>query len=1148
MESYPVTITQQQNKIEFQGVRATYPTGEPVTCYFTLPAQYKPETCDWVGIYPVGWSSLNHYLVKKQIRPENIWTTCPIVFPTTIVGTQYGQVEFDGELLPKSGEQYYQFVYVKNGEYIRGASTPFMFVPTCEQQQQQLFGGLLPEIQQQPRTLEQVFEREMQKLQNGIFGLEQGLFGYKTVFPLIEETQQQQQTTPLTGMWSLCGEMMPEHQQPINKKHWQQRIQEVQQLLVEQAKIEQSHHRLEQLNMIAQLKQYERHIAQCQRREQEIREFLKCKMQKQIEQFEQKVCQVMKLNGEQQQQQSAEQYIKKYEQLLKEKIELDIQKRQAVQHKLRQSIKECERQLRQLQQQEQQQQTRFHQILRQKLAQFETKYYPTSSVVVIEQELREQLRQLIAQFLLEQRKEQFQLVKAQKQLLCLCQEICTKLQDMELSECYTQLRIPRVPQYQQQYYYVNGEHQQTYTHIQQLEQQLNELKQTLRMKMYQQQQGKQQFLNGEYLFQQQQLNGEWIRQITQKLREMEWNLRQLHQQQQIVSLVEQQQQQPINGGMWFERRIQSLVQHLKYFEGKQQQQIFEESRLREIMCQLRELEAELNEYQPQQYQQYRQQLPKQIIDLVQQLQTILREKIAQFGQIFEQSPIVECFIQTGNHQSWKQMMQYERKLAQLKTYLWERQQYQQLHYRLVDLEQQLRQCQQQGQQQQQVFGGKQQQQRFVEQIRVLRQLLQEQQQQYQQQQYVLHPEYYIQHQQKFERLYQIVNDLELSFPIQYQQQQQFQTIAGQYQQQQVTMYLIQQRFEKLVHEFQRQVMPELTIVPVAQQQKIEQIISFLRQQQQIEKRSVYVYGQQLRQKVQEFEQIVAEQYEQQQEREQQQQWTVSVPQQQTTTTVLVVLKSILRQIRELKGQIQQQQQQQLTIGGVECQQQQNGEWVLVNGVEFEGQDINNNQSSLFGGLCGVEPVEVLAEVTLAELLRQPEQYQCEYQQQQTRFTGVQQQQQQWEQFERQMQQIEQLVCGQQQQQWFTPCQQQMRSSVSVENLIQDLESELVKLRLQKELPVQQQQQPVTQTTTTTRVVLTTPESVCDEISKFVGQNLLTTVVPTIVKVAQEQAGKQQQQTQQQQTTTVFVEPTPFGVKVQQQKETTTTQQQQQQLF
>jgi hypothetical protein len=53
MESYPVTITQQQNKIEFQGVRATYPTGEPVTCYFTLPAQYKPETCDWVGIYPV---------------------------------------------------------------------------------------------------------------------------------------------------------------------------------------------------------------------------------------------------------------------------------------------------------------------------------------------------------------------------------------------------------------------------------------------------------------------------------------------------------------------------------------------------------------------------------------------------------------------------------------------------------------------------------------------------------------------------------------------------------------------------------------------------------------------------------------------------------------------------------------------------------------------------------------------------------------------------------------------------------------------------------------------------------------------------------------------------------------------------------------
>lgn len=54
MESYPVTIAQQQqNKIEFQGVRGVYPTGEKLTVYFTVPTQYRPEQCDWIGIYPV---------------------------------------------------------------------------------------------------------------------------------------------------------------------------------------------------------------------------------------------------------------------------------------------------------------------------------------------------------------------------------------------------------------------------------------------------------------------------------------------------------------------------------------------------------------------------------------------------------------------------------------------------------------------------------------------------------------------------------------------------------------------------------------------------------------------------------------------------------------------------------------------------------------------------------------------------------------------------------------------------------------------------------------------------------------------------------------------------------------------------------------
>ena len=117
MESFQ---QQQNNKIEFQGVKNTYPVGEVLGCYFTVPTTCKPEVGDWIGIFPVGWSTLGHCVCKKVVRPENCWGTS---------SGQYGKVEFEPEQFQRCTEQYYQFVYVKSGEYIRGASTPFMFVP-----------------------------------------------------------------------------------------------------------------------------------------------------------------------------------------------------------------------------------------------------------------------------------------------------------------------------------------------------------------------------------------------------------------------------------------------------------------------------------------------------------------------------------------------------------------------------------------------------------------------------------------------------------------------------------------------------------------------------------------------------------------------------------------------------------------------------------------------------------------------------------------------------------------------------------------------------------------------------------------------------------------------------------------------------------
>jgi len=1224
-------ITIGQTKIEFHGVRNTYPIGELIKCHFTVPTTCRPQVGDWVGIFPVGWTSLGQHLVKRMVRPEDVWGTP--------AGQQYSKVEFDGEFLPKTGEQYYQFVYVKNGEYIRGASTPFVF--GGEQTETVFFGGKQQQQLQQQYQLEQV-EREMQKLQNGIFGLEQGLIGYQGVFPMIQETiQQQQQQQQLTGLKTYkqqlttvvkggdlleiqqeqqCQEVLPQQPHQI-RKHWQVRVGEVQQMLGEQIRIEQAQRRIEQLNMLAQLKSYERHIQNVQRHEQTIKEYLRSKMQTKVAEFEQKVYQILKQQQQQQcgeiqiqqQQQQQEQYVRKYEQLLTEKIELDIQKRIAIMHKLRQTIKECERKLREIQTGEQQHYARFHQILKTKVGQqFETKFVQpliNGQVVYcekVELQLRSQLRSHIAQIVAEQRQEQYQLVKAHRQLVCLCNEICTRLQNLQCQEIYAQLRIPTIQtivqigsglgqQYQQQ--------QQHFYQVQQLEQQLNQLKNTLRIKFIGQQQPQQWFGQQEQI--QQLINGVWIKSVVQKLQELEWNLRQ-----EKMMQLEQQVEMPSVRGQWFARRIQNLTQHIKFFQQlqqQQQQQQLEETVVRVVLGQLRDLEGELFEYpqfyqQQQQREQYQQQ-QQQIVELCQLLKEIVCEKIGQLTQIYEQSPI-ECFIQSGNHKSWRHMLQFERKLIQLKGLIVEKQQYHQLQQRLGELEQQLTLNLVTIQQEQPQFNGKhfQQQQRCLEQIKTVRQMLEqhhrqhqqcqwEQQQQLeqqcqweQQQQHYLFvaPEQFVQHQQKYERLCQLVNDLECQIieqqqpfqlrPIfgqqqQQQIQQQIQQIEQQQQQQQVYgttfgLNLIQQQFEKLVQEFQQRLVQQQVQLPEQVGEKVEKICQYL-QQALINQtlKSKPFYGQQLKEKICEFETILnIEQQERELFGQQQQQpcWF-----QQTPVTVQQYIRQVGRQVRELKQQIQSCLDEWVLVN---CQQ--NGE------PQFEG-DFNNNLNQL----C-VEQIEALPEFTLAGLLSVRQQQQQQQQQQlvdelyiprsllkqqeQLRQleTGLEYQQQQKverqieRQIERQLErQIEQQECG-----LFTPVQGELKR-FNVENLIGELETELVKLRLQNptgqyptgQYPTGQYptgQYPTlypTQSITGSRVFYPTTgpvESVFDEL------NLLTTVVQQQQK--QQQQKTQQQEVQQQTTVYKVVEPTPFGTTTQcvkvQQKETIQQQQQQPQLF
>ena len=451
MESYlqeTTATTCGSTNVEFIGVRPVYPltTGtELITCYFTVPTQCRPEVGDWIGIYPVGWSSLvSNCIIQKPIVPD-------MLCPSLMTGEQCGSVQFCAqEIMGQTikPDQYYQFVYCKMGESIRGASLPFTFLTTPRNMEQQIpssiFGIMLSELeeQQKPKT-EQVVEREMQKLENGIFGVEKGLAGYERVFPSIEESLKRS-----------AAESMEQRQS---------RVSQVQEMLLEQVRLDQAKRRMEQLKMQVQLKQYERYIEQVVRREEEINEYLRAKMQQELIEFEQKVYNIVKLEEVEENNLQPEYYVRKYERLLKEKCELQIQNRCATLLQMRQTVRDCECRMREIEQTEQEHLCQFTQMLNTRFGQFDVQSLNAEC----------ELRVLVSEMICEKRREQLELLRSQHRMKMNCVEIEQRLCQIECAEIYSQLRIPSIMPMR-----VSGQ-----LEIQQLEAELCALKQMLRQRI-----------------------------------------------------------------------------------------------------------------------------------------------------------------------------------------------------------------------------------------------------------------------------------------------------------------------------------------------------------------------------------------------------------------------------------------------------------------------------------------------------------------------------------------------------------------------------------------------------------------------------------------------------------------------------------------
>ncbi|XP_008435665.1 calcium-binding and coiled-coil domain-containing protein 2 [Poecilia reticulata] len=110
------------SQVVFIDIPYSYPPSSPITCRFTLNAAFQPNPRDWVGIFKVGWTSTKDYHTFVWVEPVH-----------DAQQTEMRQAVFKEYYLPKDEIEFYQFCYIDNSGQVRGASTPFCFRNTSEQ-------------------------------------------------------------------------------------------------------------------------------------------------------------------------------------------------------------------------------------------------------------------------------------------------------------------------------------------------------------------------------------------------------------------------------------------------------------------------------------------------------------------------------------------------------------------------------------------------------------------------------------------------------------------------------------------------------------------------------------------------------------------------------------------------------------------------------------------------------------------------------------------------------------------------------------------------------------------------------------------------------------------------------------------------------
>uniref|UniRef100_A0A2P2HWE6 Tropomyosin-like n=1 Tax=Hirondellea gigas TaxID=1518452 RepID=A0A2P2HWE6_9CRUS len=123
------SLSDNYDQIEFLNVCSNYPSGQDLLLYYRFTAEYKASVTDRLGLYRVGFTSPQHYLVYEWAPRNPLAVTPPQLVKEDEQNYSVYGVTFDKSRLPRDTNEFYQVCYVREQQTIRGVSAPFQILP-----------------------------------------------------------------------------------------------------------------------------------------------------------------------------------------------------------------------------------------------------------------------------------------------------------------------------------------------------------------------------------------------------------------------------------------------------------------------------------------------------------------------------------------------------------------------------------------------------------------------------------------------------------------------------------------------------------------------------------------------------------------------------------------------------------------------------------------------------------------------------------------------------------------------------------------------------------------------------------------------------------------------------------------------------------